>query len=52
MAKKRKKSHKSCRRDVGNGGDLSGKVKKRMKEWLVPVAAKPDNLENSKEAGE
>ena len=26
-AKKRKKRHKSCRRDVGNGGDLGGKRK-------------------------
>ena len=27
-AKKRKKRHKSCRRDVGNGVDLGGKEKK------------------------
>ena len=30
-AKKRKKPHKSCRRHVGNGGDLGGKRKKRRK---------------------
>ena len=28
-AKKRKKPHKSCRRHVGNGGDLGVKRKKR-----------------------
>ena len=27
-AKKRKKSQNSCRRHVGNGGDLGGKKKK------------------------
>ena len=31
-AKKRKKPHKSCRRDVGNGGDLGVKRKKRRQE--------------------
>ena len=50
-AKKRKKPHKSCRRDVGNGGDLSGKRKKRRQQRVGSVAAGPDNLENSKEAG-
>ena len=50
-AKKRKKPHKSCRRHVGNGGDLGGKRKTRRKERVVPVAAKPDNLESNKEAG-
>ena len=49
-AKKRKEPHKSCRRHVGNGGDMGGKKKKRGKERVGPVAAKPDNLEN-KEAG-
>ena len=29
--KKRKKPHKSCRRHVGNGGDLSGKREKNRK---------------------
>ena len=30
-AKKRKKSHSSCRRHVGKGGDLGGNRKKRRK---------------------
>ena len=50
-AKKRKKSHKSCRRHMGNGEDLGGKRKKCRKERIGPVAAKPDNLENNKEVG-
>ena len=51
-AKKRKKLYKSCRRDVGNGGDLGGKIKKRRQERVGSVAAAtPDNLENNKEAG-
>ena len=49
-AKKRKKPQNSCRRQVGNGGDLSGKGKKCRKEWVGPVAANPDNLESNKEA--
>ena len=48
---KRKKPHKSCRRDVGNGGDLGGKRKKRSQERVGPVAADQHNIENSKEAG-
>ena len=50
-AKKRKKSHNSCRRDVGNGGDVGVKRKKRRQERVGSVAADPDNLENSKKAG-
>ena len=34
-AKMRKKSHKSCRRHVGNGADLGGTRKKCRKEGLV-----------------
>ena len=49
--KKHKKTSKNCRRDVGNGGDLGGKRKKRRQERVGSVAADPDNLENSKEAG-
>ena len=49
-AKKRKNPHKSCRRDVGNGGDLDGKRKKRRKERAGPVSANPDNIKNNKEA--
>ena len=49
-AKKRKKPHKTCRRNMGNGRDLGGKRKKRRKESVGPVAAKPDNLENNKKA--
>ena len=50
-AGKRKKPHKSCRRDVGNRGDLGGKRKRRRQERFGSVPAHPDNLENSKEAG-
>ena len=49
-AKKRKKLHKRCRRDVGNGEDLGGKRKKPRREMGISVAANPDNLENSKQA--
>ena len=41
---KRKKPHKSCRRHVGNAGDLSEKRKKRRQERVGSVAADPDNL--------
>ena len=34
-AKNCKKMHKSCRRHVGNGGDLSGKRKNAEKKGLV-----------------
>ena len=46
-AKKRKKPHNSCRRHVGNGGDLDGKRKNHRKERVGPVAANPDNCERS-----
>ena len=50
--KKRKKPHnKSCRRHVGNGGDLGGKGGKHRQGRSGLVAANLDNLENSKEAG-
>ena len=49
-AKKRKKRHKSCRRDVGNGGDLGATRKKRRQDNVGAVATDPDNLKNSKEA--
>ena len=45
------KTHKSCRRHTGNGGDLSGKRKKCRQERVDSVATNPDNLENRKEAG-
>ena len=45
-AKKRKKPYKSCRRHVGNGGDLGVKRKKRRKERIGPVAVNLDSLEN------
>ena len=51
QAKKRKKPHKSCRRHVGNGGDLDGKSKKRRQGRVGSEAANPDNLENSKDTG-
>ena len=50
-AKKRKKPQNSCRRQVGNGGDLSGKREKCRKERVGPVAANPDNRESNKKAG-
>ena len=49
-AKKCKKPQNSCRRHVGNGGDLGGKRKKCKKESVGPVAANPDNLESNKKA--
>ena len=50
--KKSKKQHRSCRRHVGNEGDLSGKGKKRRKERVGSVATTiPDNLENNNRAG-
>ena len=48
-AKKRMKPLKSCRRDVGNGGDLGGK--KKIRRQGVNVAPDPENLEKSKEGG-
>ena len=50
-AKKRKKPQDSCRRHVGNGGDLGGKRKKIRKERVISVDAKPGSLESNKEAG-
>ena len=50
-AKKRKTPHKSCRRLVGNGGDLGRKRGKCRKERVGAAAANPDNLDNNKEAG-
>ena len=50
-AKKRKKPQNSCRRHVGNGGDLGGKREKCRKGRVGPVAANPDNLESNKEGG-
>ena len=35
QAKKRNKPHNSCRRDVGNGGDLGGKRNYVDKKVLV-----------------
>ena len=49
-AKKCKKSHKSCRRPVGNRRDLVGKRKKCRQEKVGSVASNPDHLEKSKEA--
>ena len=49
--KKRKKSQNSCRRHVGNGGDLGGRRKICRKERVGPIATKPDTLESNKEAG-
>ena len=49
--KKRKKPQNSCRRHVGNGGDLGGKREKCGKERVSPVDANPNNLESNKDAG-
>ena len=48
-AKKRKKPHKNCKRDVGNRGNLGGERRICREENVGSVAAYPDNLENSKE---
>ena len=50
-AKESKKPQNSCRRHVGNGGDLGGKRKICTKERVDQVAANTDNLECNKEAG-
>ena len=47
-ANKRKESQNSCRRHVGNGGDLGGKSKNCRKERVGRVTAKPDNLESNR----
>ena len=49
-ANKRNKPHKTCRRQVVNGGDLGGKRKTCRKERVGPVAANSYNLESDKEA--
>ena len=46
-----KKPQNSCRRCMGNGGDLGGNSKKCGKERVGPVAVNPDNLDSNKEAG-
>ena len=45
-----KKMQNSCRRRVGNGGDMGGKGKKCRRERVGSVAANPDNLGSNKEA--
>ena len=50
-AQKRKESHRSCRRHVGDEGDLGGKRETRRQDMVGSVATNPDNLENRKEAG-
>ena len=50
-AKKREKTHKSCRRYVGNRGDLGRKRKKCRQERVDLVAANPDNLEIERKQG-
>ena len=47
-AKKRKKPLNSCRRHVGNGGDLGRKRGKCRKERVGTEAANPDKLESNK----
>ena len=50
-AKKREKPHKSRKHHVGNRGDLGRKRRKRrVQERVGSEAAKPDNLENRREA--
>ena len=48
--KRHRKPHESCKRDVGNGGDLGGNRGKRRQKSIGSVAADPDNLENRKKA--
>ena len=50
--KKRKEPQNSCRRHVGNWGDLGGDRKTRRQERVYSVVANLDNLGNSKETGE
>ena len=45
------KTQRSCRRDVGNGGNLGGKRKTCRQESVGSVATDPDNLNTSKEVG-
>ena len=49
--KKRKKPQNSCRRRVGNGGDLGEKRENCRNERVGLGAANPDSLESNKEAG-
>ena len=46
-----KKPQNSCKRHVGNGGDLGLKRKTCRKERVGLVAANTDNLESNKEVG-
>ena len=48
---KRKKTQNSCRRRVGNGGDMGGERTKCRKERVGLVAANSDNLGSNKDAG-
>ena len=50
-AGKRKKPQNSCRRHVGNEGDIIGGKREKCGKRVGPVAANPDNLESNKEAG-
>ena len=54
-AEERKKPHKSCRRDVGNGQELGRNRKQRGQERVGSVAADPACViyreYNSKETG-
>ena len=43
-SKKRKKPHKSCRRNVGNGADLGGNREKLGQQSVDLVAADLDNV--------
>ena len=45
------KPHKTCRRHVGNGGDLGRIRKKRRKEMVGPVVANQVNIGNNNEEG-
>ena len=49
--KERKKPKNSCRRRAGNGGDTGRKRKKCRKERVGSVAANPDYIGSTKEAG-
>ena len=49
-AKKRKKSQKNHKRDVGNGADLDER-RKYVDKSIGSVDVNPEDLENIKEAG-
>ena len=52
--KKRKNPHKSCKRDVGTGGDSvwAEKGNKHSQESVGPIGTDPDGLKTARQQGE